>query len=100
MSLMFASNCKYTVVLIQYIIMNKRPKQKVRFREPNKTLIGKLFSFFGIEVNRKFHVGYFHQTGYSGKQKNNQHDMVIIEKEDGVVVTVPKKEKYYKLIFN
>lgn len=79
--------------------MNKRPNQKVRFREPSKTLIEKLFSFFGIEVNKKYLVGYFHETGYSGKQRNNKHDIVIIEKEDGVVVTVPKKEKYYKFIF-
>jgi hypothetical protein len=79
--------------------MNKRPNQKVRFREPSKTLIGKLFPFFGIEINRKYDVGYFHQTGYSGNQRNNQPDIVIIEKEDGRVVTVPKKEKYYKFIF-
>jgi hypothetical protein len=78
--------------------MNKRPEQKVRFREPSKTPIGKIFSFFGIELNRKYQVGYFHQTGYSGKQKNNQSDMVIIEKQDGVIVTVPKKEKYYNFI--
>lgn len=96
---MFYICCYVLVKIKKYIIMNERPKQKVRFREPNKTLIGKLFSFFGIEVNRKYNVGYFYQTGYSGKQKNNQHDIVIIEKEDGVVVTVPKKEKYYKLIF-
>ena len=89
----------FLVKIKKYNIMNKRPNQKVRFREPSKTLIGKLFSFFGIEINRKYNVGYFHQTGYSGKQRNNQHDIVIIEKEDGCVVTVPKKEKYYKLIF-
>jgi hypothetical protein len=89
----------FLVKIKKYIIMNKRPNQKVRFREPSKTLIGKFFSFFGIEVNRKYNVGYFHQTGYSGKQRNDQHDIVIIEKEDGCVVTVPKKEKYYKLIF-
>jgi hypothetical protein len=49
--------------------MNKRPNQKVRFREPNKTIIGTFLSFFGVEINRKYNVGYFHQEGYSGKQK-------------------------------
>jgi hypothetical protein len=78
--------------------MNKRPEQKVRFREPSKTLIGKIFSFFGIELNRNYQIGYFHQAGYSGKQKNNQRDMVIIEKQDGVIVTIPKKKKYYNFI--
>jgi len=72
--------------------------KNIEFREPNKTILGKLFSFFGIELNRKYEIGKFHQFGYSGKQKNDKHDILIIEKNNGCVVTIPNKENYYKFI--
>ena len=75
-----------------------QPKLKVRFREPSNTRTGRFFRLFGIEISNNYQLGYFHQTGYSGKQKNNKHDIVIIEKEDGLIVTVPNKSNYYKFI--
>jgi hypothetical protein len=79
-------------------IMNKRPTRTVMFREPSTTLIGRLLSFFGVEINRKYQVGYFHQVGFSGKHTNTEPDIAIIEIEDGKLVTVPNNEKYYKLL--
>lgn len=71
--------------------------KNVKFREPNKTIFGKICYFFGIEINKKYEIGYFHCVGKSGNQKNNKFDIVIIEKENGVVVTIPNKDKYYKI---
>jgi hypothetical protein len=70
--------------------------EKIKFIEPNKGFFGILFRFFGIELNTKLHDGYFHQFGYSGKQKNNEKDIVIIEKLDGTVTTTLNKNKYFK----
>jgi len=75
----------------------KKPNKKIKFREVSTTRFGKFLHFFGIEIN-KYQIGYFHQTGYSGKQKFGQSDIIIIEKEDGTVITIPKKEKFYRFI--
>jgi hypothetical protein len=75
-----------------------KPQLKVNFREPNKTLLGRIFSFFGVELNRKYQLGYFHLIGYSGNQKDGKPDIVIIEKTDGSVVTIPNNEKYYNFV--
>jgi hypothetical protein len=71
--------------------------RKVKFREPNKTWIGFFFRFLGFEI-ASYEYGFFHELGYSGKQKNENRDIAIIEKNDGNVVTVPNNKKYYKLI--
>ena len=72
--------------------------KNIKFREQNRTILGKLFSFFGIELNRKYEIGKFHQLGNSSKQKNDKHDILIIEKNNGCVVTIPNKKKYYKFL--
>ena len=75
--------------------MSNKPTQKIKFRIPTKTILEKLYSFFG---NKKWDIGYFHCKGFSGNQKNNKHDILIIEKEDGIVITIPNKTKYYQFI--
>jgi len=67
----------------------------IKYIEPNKSLMGRIFRFFGIELNTKFNDGYFHTFGYSGKQKNNKRDIIIIEKLDGNVISIPNNKKYY-----
>lgn len=69
--------------------------KKVNFKIPSKSRFGKIMRFLGIEINRKWESGYFHQLGYSGFQKNNELDIVIIEKLDGRLITVPNNRYYY-----
>jgi hypothetical protein len=75
-----------------------RPTQKVKYRIPSQTMIGNILRLIGIEINTKYEIGYFHEPGFSGKQKKRKMDLVIIEKENGEVLCVPNKPKYFKLI--
>lgn len=65
----------------------------VKFKVKPNTLLDKILSFIGFV---KYDKGYFHQLGYSGNQTDNKHDIAIIEKVDGRVVTVPITD--YKII--
>lgn len=71
-----------------------RPQQKIKFMKPRDTLIGKIFSFF----IRNYQIGYFHQLGFSGNQKNNEKDILIIEQENGRLICIPNNTRYYKYI--
>ena len=86
--------------IICYVLYFKQINmKKIKYIEPNNSIFGKFFRFFfGIELNTKFKEGTFHQKGYSGKQKNDSHDIIIVEKNDGIIITIPNKEKYYKFI--
>ena len=91
-------NLTLHIHLVMCYYFKQKDMKNIKFREQNRTILGKLFSFFGIELNRKYEIGKFHQFGYSGKQKNDKHDIIIIEKNNGYVATIPNKEKYYKFI--
>ena len=72
--------------------------KKIIFITPNNTIIGRIFKWFGIELNHDVEEGYFHRFGYSGNQKNNEFDILIVERYDGKVVLVPNDKNYYELI--
>jgi hypothetical protein len=71
-------------------------KYNVKYRKPiNNQLSILLKRLFGIELLTSYKLGWFHQVGYSGKQKNNNYDIAIIEEVDGCLITIPNDKKYY-----
>ncbi len=74
--------------------------KKINFIEPNNSIVGRLFRLFGVELSQEIENGYFHRFGYSGKQKDNNFDILVVEKEDGRVVLVPNDNKYYEFIMD
>ncbi len=69
--------------------------KKIKYQVRPINWFYQLISYFGVY---KYETGYYHQHGYSGNQKDNNPDLIIVEKEDGSVITIPNNKKNYKLI--
>ena len=73
----------------------KKKMKKVKYINEPKSWLGKIKKFLKL---LKYEDGLFHQFGFSGHQKENQPDILIIEQQNGQIITIKKNSKNYKFI--